>query len=152
MRVDTSTVGRDIGRIVQAVSLMMVVSIAVAALNREFYTIPAFVASVFGMAGIGTGLVRRYRDAASPEKREAMVTAAAAWAVVGVLGGLPFLLIAWTIQLDPFPVWANTPPMDSTTAVFLHPLDAVFESMSGFTGTGLTMAAVEENLPRALHW
>ena len=104
MRVDTSTVGRDIGRIVQAVSLMMVVSIVVAALNREFYTIPAFVASVFGMAGIGTGLVRRYRDAASPEKREAMVTAAAAWAVVGVLGGLPFLLIAWTIQLDSFPV------------------------------------------------
>jgi trk system potassium uptake protein TrkH len=81
-----------------------------------------------------------------------MVTAATAWAVVGVLGGLPFLLIAWTIQLDPFPVWTNTPPMDSTTAVFLHPLDAVFESMSGFTGTGLTMAAVEEQLPRSLHW
>jgi trk system potassium uptake protein TrkH len=152
MRVDTNTVGRDIGRIVQAVSLMMVVSIIIAAINREFYTIPAFVVSVLVMAGIGTGLVWRYRDAAPPEKREAMVTAATAWAVVGVLGGLPFLLIAWTIQLDPFPVWANTPPMDSTTAVFLHPLDAVFESMSGFTGTGLTMAAVEEDLPRALHW
>jgi len=80
-----------------------------------------------------------------------MVTAATAWAVVGILGGLPFLLIAWTMQVDPFPVWANTPPMDSTTAVCLHPLDAVFESVSGFTGTGLTMAAVEEELPRARH-
>jgi trk system potassium uptake protein TrkH len=104
------------------------------------------------MAGLGTGLVRRYQDADLPEKRDAMVTAATAWAVVGVLGGLPFLLIARTIQLDPFPVWMNTPPMDSTTAVFLHPLDAAFESMSGFTGTGLTMAAVEEELPRALQW
>jgi len=61
------------------------------------------------------------------------------------------LLIAWTIQLDPFPVWMNTPPMDDTTSIFLQPLDAVFESMSGFTGTGLTMAAFEEQLPRSLH-
>ena len=88
MRVDTNTVGRDVGRIVQAVSLMMVVSIVVAGVNREFYTIPAFVVSAVIMAGIGTGLVRRCRDAAPPEKREAMVTAATAWAVVGVLGGL----------------------------------------------------------------
>ncbi|GAB7012827.1 TrkH family potassium uptake protein [Halolamina salina] len=152
MRVDTKTVGRDVGRIVQAVSLMMVASIVVAAVNREFFAIPAFLVSAAVTAGIGTALARRYRDAAPPEKRDAMVTAATAWALVGVLGGLPFVLIAWTIQLDPFPVWANTPPMDSTTAVFRHPLDAVFESMSGFTGTGLTMAAVEEKLPRSLHW
>jgi len=152
MRVNTSTVGRDVGRIVQAVSLMTVVSVVVVAANQEFYAIPAFLASAVVMAGIGTGLVYRYRGAAPPEKREAMVTAASAWALVGVLGGLPFLFIAWTIQIDPFPVWMNTPPMDTTTAVFLHPLDSVFESMSGFTGTGLTMAAVEEKLPRSLHW
>ncbi|MCD2200962.1 TrkH family potassium uptake protein [Halobacterium sp. KA-4] len=152
MRVETDTVARDVGRIVQAVSLMMVVSIVVAAVNREFYAIPAFLASTVITAGIGTGLARRYRDAAPPEKRDAMVTAASSWAIVGILGGLPFIFIAWTIQVDPFPVWANTPPIDSTTAIFLHPLDAVFESMSGFTGTGLTMAAVEEKLPRSLHW
>ncbi|MDV7350620.1 TrkH family potassium uptake protein [Halorubrum distributum] len=152
MRVKTDTVGRDVGRIVQAVSLMMLISLVVAAINGEFYTVPAFVVSAVVMAGIGSGLVRRYRDADPPEKREAMVTAATAWALVGILGGLPFVLIAWTIQIDPFPVWMNTPPMDSTTAVFLDPLDAVFESMSGFTGTGLTMAAVEEKLPRAIHW
>ncbi|GAA0543655.1 TrkH family potassium uptake protein [Halorubrum ejinorense] len=152
MRVKTDTVGRDVGRIVQAVSLMMLISLVVAAVNGEFYTVPAFVVSAVVMAGIGTGLVRRYRGADPPEKREAMVTAATAWALVGILGGLPFVLIAWTIQLNPFPVWMNTPPMDSTTAVFLDPLDAVFESMSGFTGTGLTMAAVEEELPRAIHW
>jgi len=152
MRVDTHTVGRDVGRIVQAVSLMMVVSVPVAVANAEFFAVPAFLASAAVMAGIGTALARRYRDAAPPEKREAMVTAATAWFVIGVLGGLPFLLIAWTIQIDPFPAWANTPPMDDTTTVFLHPLDSVFESMSGFTGTGLTMAAVEDKLPRSIHW
>jgi trk system potassium uptake protein TrkH len=155
MRVNTRTVGRDVGRIVQAVSVMMLVSIVVAAVNMEFFTIPAFLVSAIVMAGLGSALVWRYRDAAPPEKREAMVTAASAWAVVGVLGGLPFLLIAWTIQIDPFPVWMNTPAPATvypTTAIFLNPLDSVFESMSGFTGTGLTMAAVEEDLPRSLHW
>jgi len=131
---------------------MMVISVVVAAINQEFYAIPAFLGSAVMLAGIGTGLVWRYQEASPPAKRDAMVTAATAWALVGVLGALPLLLIAWTIQLDPFPVWTNTPPMDETTAVFLNPLDAVFESMSGFTGTGLTMAAVEEQLPRSMHW
>lgn len=152
MKVNTRTVGRDVGRILQAISLMLIVSIGVAIVNQEYYTVPAFGISAVVVAGIGMTLSRLYRDAEQPEKLEAMVTAASAWGVTGLLGGLPFLLIAWTIVLDPFPAWANTPPMNETTAIFLHPLDAVFESMSGFTGTGLTMAAVEEQLPRSLHW
>ncbi|WP_181691715.1 TrkH family potassium uptake protein [Natronomonas sp. LN261] len=152
MRVNTRTVGRDVGRILQAVSLMLVVSIAVAVGHREYYAVPAFGISSLVVAGIGTALVRAYRDAEPPGKLEAMVTAASAWGATGLLGGIPFLLVAWTIALDPLPVWAHTPPLDETTAIFLHPLDSVFESMSGFTGTGLTMAAVEENLPRSLHW
>ena len=131
---------------------MLLVSVVVALLNREFYAAPAFAVSALVMGGLGTLLARRYREAAQPGKLEAMVTAASAWAVTGVLGGLPFLLIAATIQVDPFPAWANTPAMNDTVEVFLRPLDAVFESMSGFTGTGLTMAAVEEDLPRSLHW
>jgi len=152
MRVDTNTVGRDVGRIVQAVSLMMVVSVVVAAVNREFFAVPAFLASALVTGGVGTALARAFRDADPPAKREAMVTAATAWAVVGVLGGLPFLTIAWTIAVDPYPAWLNTPAVDPTTAVFQRPLDAVFESTSGFTGTGLTVATVEEKLPRSLHW
>ncbi|WP_262181440.1 TrkH family potassium uptake protein [Haloarcula laminariae] len=152
MIVNRRTVGRDVGRIVQAISFMMMISVLVAAVNGEFFAIPAFLISALIMAGLGSLLVWRYEDADPPEKREAMVTAATAWALVGVLGGLPFLLIAWTIQLDPLPIWMNTPAMDETTAIFLNPLDAVFESMSGFTGTGLTVAAVEEKLPRSLHW
>jgi trk system potassium uptake protein TrkH len=131
---------------------MSAVSIIVAAVNGEFYAAPAFGVTAVIMGMLGTGLVWRYQGADPPEKRDAMVTAATAWAVIGMLGSLPFLLIAWTIQIDPFPVWMNTPPMDDTTVIFLQPLDAVFESMSGFTGTGLTMAAVEEQLPRSLHW
>lgn len=152
MKVQYRAVGRDVGRILQVVSLMLVVSILIALANREFFAVPAFALSAVVMGSIGIALARRYRNVATSGKAEAMVTAASAWAMVGVLGGLPFLLIAWTMALDPFPAWVNTPALDDTTVIFLHPLNAVFESMSGFTGTGLTVAAVEEELPRSLHW
>lgn len=152
MKVQYRAVGRDVGRILQVVSLMLVASILIALANREFFAVPAFALSAVVMASIGIALARQYQHVATSGKAEAMVTAASAWALVGVLGGLPFLLIARTMALDPFPAWANTPPLDETTAIFLHPLDAIFESMSGFTGTGLTVAAVEEELPRSLHW
>ncbi|MGQ3330094.1 TrkH family potassium uptake protein [Halorubrum sp. FL23] len=152
LTVNRRAVGHDVGRIVQAISLMSAGSILVAAVNAEFFAVPAFAVTAVIMGAIGTGLVRRYQGADPPEKRDAMVTAATAWALIGILGGLPFLLIAWTIQIDPFPVWMNTPPMDDTTVIFLNPLDGIFESMSGFTGTGLTMAAVEDKLPRSIHW
>ncbi|QRV14876.1 TrkH family potassium uptake protein [Haloterrigena salifodinae] len=152
MRVRYSAVGRDLGRIVQVVSLMLLVSIPIAAIHREFYAIPAFVGSALLMGGIGLGLTRRYQDVSDTGRLEAMVTAAAAWGTVGVFGSLPFLLIAWTIAVDPYPAWANTPEMSETVAVFRYPLNGIFESVSGFTSTGLTMAVVEEQLPRSLHW
>lgn len=152
MKVRYRTIGRDIGRILQTVSLMSVVSILIATLNREFYAVPAFAVSAVVTASLGIVLARRYHEASQSGKLEAMVTAASAWAMVGVLGGLPFLLVTWTITLDPFPAWMNTPAINDTTAVFRQPLNGVFESMSGFTSTGLTMATVEEDLPRSLHW
>ncbi|TYL37624.1 potassium transporter Trk [Natronococcus pandeyae] len=152
MRVRYPAVGRDLGRILQVVSLMLVVSILIAIANREFFAAPAFAISAVVMGGLGIALARRYRDTSSTGKLEAMITAATAWGAVGVLGGLPFLLIAWTITLDPFPAWANTPATNETVDVFRHPLNGVFESISGFTSTGLTMATVEDELPRSLHW
>ncbi|GAB7119594.1 hypothetical protein JCM9743_20580 [Natrinema sp. JCM 9743] len=112
MNVRHDTIGRDVGRILQVVSLMAVVSIVVAIVNREFYAVPAFAVSAAIMAGIGIGLARWFVGGPSPRKLEAMITAAGAWAMIGVLGGLPFLLIAWTISLDPLPAWTNTPPTD----------------------------------------
>lgn len=150
MHVAVDTVGRDVGRILQAVSLLLAASVAVVAVNGEFFAIPAFVVSAAVMGGIGTGLARLCRGARPPKKPDAMVTAATAWAVVGVLGALPFVLVAWTMRLQLLP--GLTPPLNATTRVFLHPLNAVFETISGFTGTGLTMATTEGDLPRALHW
>jgi trk system potassium uptake protein len=82
MRVRHRTVGRDVGRILQVVSLMLVVSILVALANREFYAAPAFAVSAAVMAAVGVVLARRYADAEPSRKLEAMVTAASAWGIL----------------------------------------------------------------------
>ncbi|MFC7071632.1 TrkH family potassium uptake protein [Halovenus rubra] len=152
MMLSAQTTARDVGRILRVIALMPVVSIGIAAVHGEFYAVPAFALTAVVMAGIGTALSTRYQDAEPPGKLEAMVTAAMSWALTGLLGSLPFLFIAATIKYDPYPAVANTPVMNDTVSVFLRPVDAVFESMSGFTGTGLTMATKEELLPKSLHW
>ena len=79
-----------------------------------------------------------------------MIVAASGWFSVGLFGSLPFFLIAWSVQLG-VPGF-TTPAQTATLAAFTEPLNAVFESMSGFTGSGLTMTDNEEVLPRTLQW
>lgn len=79
-----------------------------------------------------------------------MIIAASGWFCVAILGSLPFLFIAWTVELAP--AILQTPSQTTTLSAFTHPVNALFESMSGFTGTGLTMTDNEEVLPRTLQW
>jgi trk system potassium uptake protein TrkH len=71
-----------------------------------------------------------------------------------VVGTLPFLLVAWTVHVDP--TLLATPDLQgraaATLGAFRNPLNALFESMSGFTGTGLTMTDDESALPHTLQW
>lgn len=69
---------------------------------------------------------------------------------------LPFRLIAWSLAIGPFPAWAATPPMVRTAGVFLHPFDAVFERVSGFTSNssrglehGFGSATIDRGTERA---
>ncbi|MDS0282624.1 TrkH family potassium uptake protein [Haloarcula onubensis] len=146
----TATVGRDVGRILEALGGLLLASVAVPLVWGEYYAIPALLVSAAAPLGIGRLLATVYRDAPSPGKLHGMVVAASGWFLVGIFGSLPFTLIAWTVQLDPAVL--ATPAQTATLAAFTNPLNGVFESMSGFTGTGLTMADHEQVLPRTLQW
>jgi len=143
-------VARDLGRILQALAGLVVVSIPVPVVWGEFYAVPALAVSGVIPLAIGRRLAVRYRDAGEPGKLHGMVIAALGWAAVGLFGMLPFLLIAWTVELSP-PLLA-VPDGTATLAAFTDPLNALFESTSGFTGTGLTMTDDESVLPRTLQW
>lgn len=145
-----ATVGRDLGRILIALAGLVLASILVPLAWGEYYAIPGLLASGVVALVLGWSLSRRFADAREPGKFHGMVIAASGWFLVAVFGSLPFLAIAWTVALAPG--WLSTPEMTPTLAAFLSPLNAVFESMSGFTGTGLTMADRESVLPRTLQW
>jgi trk system potassium uptake protein TrkH len=85
-----------------------------------------------------TGLPMYYvfRNADPANFKSAMVTAALGWLLISLIGSIPFWLI----------------PYNTSTLSHLPPLSAFFESMSGWTGTGLTMIEHESLLPRTLQF
>jgi trk system potassium uptake protein len=129
---------------------VMAASTLVAAVWGEWYAVPAFLLSGAITAGLGRALHRWGKDAPDTDPAHGLVTAALAWLFSGVLCSLPILLVAWTVALDPR--WLATPELDRTLVAFLSPINAVFEGMSGVTGTGLTMTLDESELPATIQW
>jgi trk system potassium uptake protein TrkH len=100
--------------------------------------IPCFVASYYDedvkpwlypillAMAIGVPLLLRYKSAERARPTEAMFVVAMAWLVAMVFGAIPFVLYG------------------------LGMLDAMFESMSGFTTTGSSILADTESWPKSL--
>ncbi|WP_121743592.1 TrkH family potassium uptake protein [Natronorubrum halophilum] len=144
------TIGRDLGRMLEALSGLLFVSLLVPLVWGEYWTMPALIVSGLLPLTIGYMLTSQFREATQPGKLHGMIIAATGWFLVAIFGSMPFLLIAWTVELGlPF---VETPAQTETLAAFTQPINALFESMSGFTGTGLTMTDDEAVLPRTLQW
>jgi trk system potassium uptake protein TrkH len=145
---------RDLGRILVALSGMVFLSALVSLAWGEYYAVPALIVSGLVPLGIGWGLSKQYPEPEDIGKLHGMMIAASGWLFVGLFGSLPFYLVAWTVAADPYggllavPAGVDTP----TLAAFRDPLNSFFESMSGITGTGLTMTDDEGALPRTLQW
>lgn len=74
---------------------------------------------------------------ADPTKfKTAMITAALGWLFISLIGSIPFLIMPYNIH----------------TMATMDLLSSFFESVSGWTGTGLTMIDNEELLPYTLQF
>lgn len=117
-----------------------------------------YVAGAFVLAGVLTGVVGAgaracCRAAPDPDLKHAMVAAGLGWFVTAAFGALPFFLSARL--LPPAAVASYVPAgagYASSLRYFRDPLHALFEGMSGWTTTGLTMAVHEPSLPLGLLW
>ena len=163
---DLRVVGRDIGSLLLMEAGLMTVTVVVALGFGEFHAALGFLVAGGVTALVGGVANRRFAGAPEPKMKHGMVIAAGGWLMVAVFGGLPLLLTAWLTPpavMDTFvPAAANTASWEpievggaatfSSLAYFRDPLHALFESMSGWTGSGLTMAVHEPSLPRAVQW
>ncbi|WP_435176954.1 TrkH family potassium uptake protein [Halorussus sp. AFM4] len=125
---------------------LIVVSVA----SGEYYAVPGVLGSAVATVLAGVGFKRAGVATESDDRALSYASAAAVWLVVGAFGALPFLSVAWTVALRP--TLAAAPPLSPTLAAFRWPANAVFESMSGLTGTGLTVTLRESRLPATLQF
>ncbi|MEF8798304.1 MAG: TrkH family potassium uptake protein [Candidatus Bipolaricaulota bacterium] len=136
---------RELGLLVTIVGMMALLSLPVSLFYREYFAFWPFLATTAISFSLGGLLYFPFRhQESSLDVRTSMLIAASGWMLISLAGSLPFIFIAYNL--------AGNPETPQTILHFLDPLNAFFESVAGFTGTGLTMTVRENLLPRSLQW
>ncbi|MCD6321343.1 TrkH family potassium uptake protein [Candidatus Bipolaricaulota bacterium] len=134
---DLRVVLRGLGLLVPLVGVMALASMPVALVFGEHYALWPLGATAAISFALGLLLFLPFRGAPEAQLKHGLLIAALGWVLVAALGALPFYLVAQRyVQPTPF--------RDFTSAFF--------ESVSGYTGTGLTMATRPDLLPKVLQW
>lgn len=122
---------RLIGILLVALAATMLTSIPWAWYYDESSTISAFAISAAITAVVGAGAWWwGHRETGTIFRAEAIVVVGASWILLGVFGGIPYML----------------------DGVFTNPADAYFETISGFTTTGSTVMTDIAAHSMGLHW
>jgi trk system potassium uptake protein TrkH len=139
---DIKTILRDIGAILIILGFISLISLIIPfyfneyGLNSKFDGIgPLLITSLIFFV-IGIPLYYIFKKADPANFKSAMVTAAFGWLVISAIGSIPFIMIPYKID----------------TLAHMDILSAFFESVSGWTGTGLTMVEFESKLPYTLQF
>ncbi|QAA76278.1 MAG: Trk potassium uptake system protein TrkH [Candidatus Bipolaricaulis sibiricus] len=135
---DLRIVLRDVGLLAPVVGVMAVCSVPVAVLFDEWHALGALGWTVVASLGVWAFLYLPFRRAGEARLKHGLIVAAVGWLVVAALGALPLSLVSTGAREAGLP--------------YADPTSAFFESISGFTGTGLTMALRPDLLPRTLQW
>ena len=143
-RQDLLIILRDLGLLIPVVGLMALLSLIVPVVFGESFVLAPFVITAGTSFALGALLYFPLRKVAGDTQlKHGLIIAAFGWLLVAALGSMPFILTA--LMVDPS-------ASSETLQYFKDPASAFFESISGYTGTGLTMAARADLLPKSLQW
>ncbi|UCF10100.1 MAG: TrkH family potassium uptake protein [Candidatus Bipolaricaulota bacterium] len=142
---DLQIIIRDLGLLLPVVGVMALVSLVIPLRFREPYAVVPLLITAGASFVLGAVLYFPFRHAGEARLKHGMIIAGLGWLLVATLGMLPLLL---TARFAASGVLAQF----STLRHFASPVNAFFESVSGYTGTGLTMAARADLLPHTLQW
>lgn len=142
---------KQIGGLLVVLGGAMVVPLIISAVYAEFYSVLGFLLSLTICVTIGLSLYKGIGTTLEPLNRHALIIAALGWLFLAIMGALPFLIIA---HITPDHIANLFVPSgegySSSLVYFKNPLHAVFESMSAFTTTGLSMAVHEPSIGKGL--
>jgi trk system potassium uptake protein TrkH len=111
---NTKIVLRTLGLLAVLLGLLMVIPGLVSAIYREPLGVVSFGISSFVAVTVGL-ILKHFGESSNMGHREAFATVSLCWLLAALLGAMPYIFLG------------------------LAPVDAVFESMSGFTTTGATI-------------
>lgn len=142
---------RQIGGLQIILGFTMVVPLLVSLIYSEFYSALGFVLSGLICLTIGFSFYKGFKSSSEPLNRHALIIAAAGWLSIAIMGALPFIIIAYITPIDVVQQFVPA-GADYLSSIFFfkNPLHAFFESMSGFTTTGLSMAVHEPSIGKGL--
>lgn len=142
---------RDVGSLQVVMGVAMLLPCAVSLLYGERHSAASFLLASAMTGSAGLFASRVFRNSGEPERYHAMLVAGAGWLVTACFGALPFVIAAFltptTVAQSYVPAGAS---YASSLVYFRNPLHALFESMSAFTTTGLTMAVHEPSIGHGL--
>lgn len=131
-----------IGFMLHVPGLMALLSLPVALAADERWGVPGLALTAALALTAGQALVWTTRGAGAFQRYQSMQVAGLSWVLISLIGAIPFLVTA-----------RQVPDAAATAmAVFLQPTHALFESVSGFTSTGLTVVDRASALPAHIQW
>ncbi|MBU7017587.1 MAG: TrkH family potassium uptake protein [Theionarchaea archaeon] len=125
---DVKIVLIELGKILRIFSLVCILALVVSLIFREV-TGAGYLLLTSGLAFLSSIIFMSIRVEEEPRLRHAMILAALAWVIIPLYSTIPFM----TVEGMSF-------------------VDSLFESVSGWSGTGLTMVVREDCLSRTIQF
>jgi len=142
---------RQIGSLQILLGFTMGLPLIVSLIYGEFYSALGFLTSSILCMVVGFSLYKGFQTSFEPLHRHALIIAALGWLSIAIVGSLPFIIIAYITPAEVARQYCQSgSDYVSSIYYFRNPLHAVFESMSGFTTTGLSMAVHEPSIGKGL--
>lgn len=143
---------KQIGNLLILQGLIILIPVMVSIIYNEYYSAAGFFTSFIIISSSGYLIKRLCRQADDPHYNHALIIAASGWLSITIMGSLPFLL---TAEFTPVHVMNQFIPhgasyLESSLTIFRNPIHCLFESMSAYTTTGLTMAIHEPSVGKGI--
>ncbi|MFH0757659.1 MAG: TrkH family potassium uptake protein [Bacteroidota bacterium] len=141
----------QIGDLQILLGFTFIIPLLVSLIYGEYYTAMGMLLSSLICLTIGFVLRKGFQTSFEPVHRHALLIAALGWLSIAIMGSLPFLITSYITPIEVARLYCQT-GADYLPSLyyFKNPLHAFFESMSGYTTTGLTMAVHEPSIGKGL--
>jgi trk system potassium uptake protein TrkH len=134
----------QVGLLLHVPAAMAAVSLLIALLFKEYFALTALGVTAASSFIIGQILFWTTKGSKKARLWDAMLIAALGWIMCSFIAAFPIYSIAKTL--------VNQGETFRLFEIYSVPINALFESFSGFTTTGFTMMQGEGTLPFILQW